>query len=86
MLSLYRAALALRRSNPALGDGEMSWLPAPDGVIAFARDPGFACVVNLRDAPVAFPVTGEVLLASAPLVDDGGIPSDGAVWLGTQDA
>ncbi|MEE3922182.1 glycosyl hydrolase family 28-related protein [Micromonospora sp. BRA006-A] len=28
MLELYRAALALRRAEPALGDGTLSWLPA----------------------------------------------------------
>ena len=80
MLSLYRDALALRRANPALGDGDLSWLPAPDGVLAFRRTPGFACVVNLTDSAITPPVQGGVLLSSAPL-EDGRIPSDGAVWL-----
>jgi alpha-glucosidase len=37
MLELYRAALALRRAEPSLGDGPMTWLPAGDGVLAFDR-------------------------------------------------
>ncbi len=85
MLTLYRAALALRRSHPALGDGEIAWLEAPDGVLAFSREPGFACVVNLSASPIAAPVEGEVLLTSAPL-PDGRIPSDGAVWMQTAEA
>ena len=32
----------------------MTWLDAPDGVLAFARG-GFACVVNLSHAPVPLP-------------------------------
>jgi alpha-glucosidase len=37
MLELYRAALRLRRTEPALGDGPMRWLPSPPGVLAFTR-------------------------------------------------
>src|SRR5581483_4731138 len=33
MLELYRRALAIRRAEPALGDGRMCWLPSPDGVL-----------------------------------------------------
>ena len=47
ILALYRSALRLRRSLPALGDGGLRWLPSPDGALAFARDPGFGCVVNI---------------------------------------
>lgn len=31
MLALYRRALDLRRTHPALGDGSLRWLPAPHG-------------------------------------------------------
>ncbi len=81
MLEFYRRALQLRRAHPALGDGRLSWLPAPAGALAFAREPGFACVVNLCAAGVA-PPTGpsEVLIASAPLDADGRIPGDAAAW------
>jgi alpha-glucosidase len=42
MLALYRRALALRRAEPALGDGPMAWLPAAAGVLALARQPAVA--------------------------------------------
>jgi alpha-glucosidase len=80
MLTLYREALRLRPAQPELGDGSMTWLPAEPGVLAFARgDGGFACVVNLSDAPTALPA-GELLLASDPVVD-GQLPPDTAAWL-----
>ncbi|WP_318306979.1 glycoside hydrolase family 13 protein [Amycolatopsis solani] len=80
MLRLYRAALAARREHPALGDGTMTWVPAPEGVLWFAREPGFECVVNLSGGPVELPGGARVLLASVPL-EDGRVPVDGAVWL-----
>ncbi|MFE7874553.1 alpha-amylase family glycosyl hydrolase, partial [Micromonospora humida] len=85
MLELYRAALALRRAEPALGDGTLTWLPAPPPVLAFAREPGFACLVNLGAEAVALPGHDRVLLASGPLHDDR-LPPDTAVWLRTRPA
>jgi alpha-glucosidase len=82
MLELYRAAIQARRADPALGDGDLTWLPAPDGVLAFSRGGGFTCLVNLCAVPVPMPAQGELLLASGPL-DDGLLPSDTAVWLRT---
>ncbi|MGC5017329.1 glycoside hydrolase family 13 protein [Micromonospora sp. DT47] len=82
MLELYRAAIAIRRADPALGDGELTWLPAPDAVLAFGRGGGFRCLVNLSDAPVPLPAHGELLLASGSL-DDDRLPPDTAVWLRT---
>ncbi len=83
MLALYRRALALRRSLRALGDGELSWaLEAPEGVLAFTREPGFQLIVNLSEAPVPLPAGWRVLLASCELADGGtALPVDGAVWL-----
>ena len=81
MLSLYRAALELRRAHPALGDGALAWLEAPPAVLAFRREPGLVCVVNLADAPVPLPVEGRVLLGSVALTDDRQLPGDAAVWL-----
>jgi alpha-glucosidase len=80
MLELYRSALAIRRVHPALGDGSMSWLDAPSGVLAFERDPGFVCLVNLTRDPVPVP-SGTLLLTSADLTDDGQLPPDTTVWL-----
>ena len=80
MLALYRQALRLRRLHPALGDGTLRWLPSPAGALAFARDPGFACVVNLSGPPVAPPSGSELLMASGPLEAREPIPEDTAAW------
>ena len=80
MLALYRSALGLRGTHPALGAGGLSWRPAEPGVLAFDRDPGLTCVVNLSDGEVALPHGARVLLSSAPL-DGGRLPVDAAVWL-----
>ncbi|CAA9266569.1 MAG: GH13_30 / GH13_23 / GH13_17 / GH13_31 / GH13_ 40 / GH13 / GH13_29 / GH13_36 / GH13_16 / GH13_35 / G H13_20 / GH13_4 / GH13_2 / GH13_1 / GH13_34 / GH13 _21 / GH13_19 / GH13_26 [uncultured Blastococcus sp.] len=79
MQSLYRAALALRRSAKAFGGEELEWLPAPDGCLAFRRPDGLVCLVNMSAAAVPLP-EGRVLLASAP-VGEGLLPADSAVWL-----
>jgi alpha-glucosidase len=82
MLELYRAALHIRREEPALGDGEMHWLVHLADVLAFTRDPGFTCLVNLSTEAVPLPRHESVLLASGPLQDDL-LPPDTAVWLRT---
>ena len=82
MLELYRLALRIRTAESGLGDGALRWLDAPDGVLAFAREPGFACVVNLSDVAVALPPHESVLLASQPL-DTTLLPPDTAAWLRT---
>ena len=81
-LELHRAALQLRRSHPALGDGTLRWQDAPADVLAFARDPGFGCLVNLSDRPVPLPAGARVLLASDP-VAGAALPPDTAAWLDT---
>jgi alpha-glucosidase len=84
MLELYRAALHCRRAEPGMGDGPMRWLPDGDqpGVLAFEREHGVACVVNLSRSAVPLPPHERVLLASAAL-DRGLLPPDTAVWLRT---
>jgi alpha-glucosidase len=42
MLALYRAALRLRRAEPSLGDGPLTWLPSPDGVLTCDREASVA--------------------------------------------
>jgi alpha-glucosidase len=79
MLELYRQALHIRRAEPALGDGPMTWQPAPDGVLAFDRG-GVLCVANLSAAPVGLPAHTQILLASGPL-PGGQLPPDTAAWL-----
>jgi alpha-glucosidase len=83
ILRLYEDALRLRRTLPALGDGTLRWLDAPEGALAFARDPGFVCVVNLTADAVPLPEGTEVVLSSAELGDGGAVGPDTAVWLRT---
>jgi alpha-glucosidase len=80
MLELYRRALQIRREHAALGDGSLRWLDASEGVIAFARDPGFVCIVNLSGDPANGPDGAEMLLASGPLTDRGELPANTAAW------
>jgi len=82
MLTLYRRALRLRRSEPGLGDGAMSWLDSAPQVLAFARSGDVACVVNLSTTPTRLPAHSAVLIASGPL-DGELLPPDTAVWLRT---
>jgi len=80
-LNLYKAALRIRHDHPALGDGRLAWdQDVSDDVLSFTRDPGFRCVVNLSDAPVALLAHDEVLLSSEPLAG-GELPVDATVWL-----
>ncbi|WP_149830126.1 glycoside hydrolase family 13 protein [Streptomyces tailanensis] len=80
MLELYRTALHLRREHPALGDGTLTWLDSPDGVLAFTRGQGFTCVVNLSAEPYPLPEHASILLSSDPVEDDLLAP-DQAAWL-----
>ena len=80
-LNLYRAALAERRRNPALGDGTLTWDDdVPSGVLSFTREPGFRCIVNFGPDEFTLPSGAEVLATSAP-ADGGTIGPDEAVWL-----
>lgn len=82
MLSLYREAIRLRRSEPALRSSALTWRhPTDSAVLSFERGPGFACVVNLAPTPAELPPHREVLLSSGPLPPEGTIPSDTAAWL-----
>ncbi|MDQ1032510.1 hypothetical protein QF035_010092 [Streptomyces umbrinus] len=83
MLELCRGALLLRREYPALGDGSLTWLDAPAGVLAFRREPGFVCVVNLSAEPYQLPDHTSVLLTSGPVANNRLAP-DQAAWLAVQ--
>jgi alpha-glucosidase len=83
MLTLYRNALRLRRALPALGDGTMTWLESAPDVLAFSREPGFACVVNFGSGPADPPAAVSGLtpvLASRPVGPDGRVPGAATVW------
>ncbi len=90
-LNLYRRALAVRASHPALAGGSspsaggLAWAEdQPGGVLCFTREPGFTCLVNLRGEPVPLPAGADVLVASGPL-PGGTVPPDTAVWLDVAD-
>jgi len=86
VLNMYRAALHLRRTLPALGHGTtetVTWLDAGPDLVAFRRDPDFACVVNAGDTAVALPPELELaraLIASGPMADDGSVLPDTTIW------
>ncbi|MEW1865190.1 glycoside hydrolase family 13 protein [Streptomyces sp. NBC_00669] len=82
MLSLYRAAIRLRKDEPELGgDGPFEWLDSDVEVLAFRRSDRFVCMVNLGEAAVELPAHEELLLTSGPLTESGRVPQDTAVWL-----
>ncbi|GGK93387.1 alpha-glucosidase [Sphaerisporangium melleum] len=88
-LTLYQEALRLRRAHPALGDGALSWQPSPEGTLVFTRDGVFACTVNTTGEPVALPRPGALLLASAPVTEDGDLvrlAPDSTAWWSLGDA
>jgi alpha-glucosidase len=81
-LSLYEAALALRRTHEPLRGGSFTWRGSPRGSLAFARESdgeAIVCVVNAGVEPVDLP-EGELLLASVGGVE-GTLPPDTAAWL-----
>jgi alpha-glucosidase len=82
-LSMYQAALAERRRNDALGDGTMTWLDSPSHVLAFRREPGFTCVVNVSPDPIEVPsaIGGRLLVASDPAATATSLPADTTIWL-----
>jgi alpha-glucosidase len=86
-LELYRAALAARRTHPALGLGELTWLDAEPGVLAFRRSgpdgaPTLTCVVNLGSEPVHIRRYGHpVLVSVGDRLDGDLLPVDAAAWL-----
>jgi alpha-glucosidase len=85
-LHFYRAALAARRARPELGDGELTWLPAADGLLAFRRGGGFTCVTNFTDEPLPLPLPvreDRRLIQSTPDAVDatGRLAANCTVWL-----
>ena len=87
MLSLYKQALGIRKSDEALGDGPFEWIDLGSGALAFRRGDGFICVTNFADQALELP-KGEVILASTELGDVengvGKLPTDSTAWLRPQ--
>jgi len=76
VLSLYRAALGLRRT--LLGGDDFTWLDHGPTVLAFRRTGGWISITNFGADPIDLP-DGELLLASV-LVNDR-LPTDTTAWL-----
>ncbi|TCB99758.1 glycoside hydrolase family 13 protein [Micromonospora zingiberis] len=86
-LELYRAALGIRHTHPALaGTDGITWQETGPGLLAFSRSTDgtvLTCVVNTGDSPVRIDGYGVPLVASETLTEqDGGhlLPVDAAVW------
>jgi alpha-glucosidase len=80
MLTFYRRALELRKERTEFDGGELEWLTTPRDGLIFERNGGaLVCALNAGRRPLVLP-PGEVILASAPLVD-GKLPPDAAAWL-----
>lgn len=87
-LNLYRAALQIRHEDPALGEGDrtVEWLPSPEGVLAFGRNPGFVCIANTTQHDQKVNVDGASLVLSsgaAPTITatDVTVAGNTTVWL-----
>lgn len=87
-LELYRTALRIRRTHPALSvsSARITWQETDPGILAFTRSAAgtaLTCVVNISDEPAAVAEYGEPLVASTALTDrDAGylVPVDAAAW------
>jgi alpha-glucosidase len=87
MLALYRAALAIRRQEPTLGDGPIEWIDLAPDALAFRRGDGFISVTNFGPE-LELPAQTEVILASTELAEAGDgirrLPTDSTAWLRPQ--
>jgi alpha-glucosidase len=68
------------------GEGSISWIDAPDGVMHFTREPGLEVVVNTNDLQVSVEVNGNAILlesAQGNEIKDGrlAIAANTTVWL-----
>ena len=82
MLSLYRAALRLRREHPAFRTEAFRWLPSPEGTLVFERGGGLRCAVNLSNRTIV-PAPGRAPLVSSIGPDGDELPPDAAGWFET---
>ncbi|MEV6793294.1 glycoside hydrolase family 13 protein [Streptomyces sp. NPDC051320] len=82
-LSLYRAALRVRRTQPQ--SAHLSWNPsAPEGVLDFTVG-ALRCVVNAGHEPALLPASPPPLLTSTRMPDAPSLlPPDTAAWLQAQ--
>lgn len=80
-LSLYRAAIELRKSRSEFSGDAIDWYGSRPDALAFRRRAGgLICAVNAGAEPIGLP-PGVLLLSSSPLTDAGLLPPDSAAWL-----
>jgi alpha-glucosidase len=78
-LSTVRAALRARSAFRTAG--EVVWLDAPDGLLAFVRD-DLVCVTATSGEPLQLDRWGATVVAtSRPTTADGTLPAPGTAWL-----
>ena len=80
-LELWRRGIALR--HELAGGDDFTWHTAGEEVLHFERPGGWHCVTNFGAEPVELP-DGELLVASAPLVD-GRLGDDATAWIRVTD-
>lgn len=86
VLEFYRAALSLRRREPALRDAPLEWLSSPVDTLVFQRvdeksKATIVCAVNLSSLPAPLSMYGELQLASGPIGPGDELPPDTSAWL-----
>jgi alpha-glucosidase len=80
MLALARGLIAWRRATPAIRNGELSLIDAPDPVVAFARGEEVVCAFNAGAAPQALHLAGAS--GAKPLFTERAGLSGDELWLG----
>lgn len=83
-LSLYRAAIAVRRDHPGFRDESFRWVDGRAEVLEFERGGGVRCVVNIGTEAVPLPASRTTLVTSAPTEGDR-LPVDAACWYAPSD-
>jgi alpha-glucosidase len=84
MLTFYRRALALRRALAIALPHEMSWCPAPEGMLVYRRG-RLSVAVNFLSRPMEVDIGGHVLMRTNPLVRCKAgrlsLPANSAAWV-----
>ncbi len=84
VLHHYRATLAFRRQHPALMQGDIQTLDAPENVLMFRRmleDDALLCMFNMSENEVTVPVPAELTVSPSDAPNSVPGPVDGTVTL-----
>lgn len=82
-LTLYQRALQMRRQFFHHAEPQVEWMDMGPGVLAFRRDSGFQCVLNMGHGAHTLPKDAQIALSSDSTVphNERIIRPDTAVWL-----